>query len=281
MIKARPGRVYLDGTLGAGGYSEALLKASEPDGRVIALDLDHEAVEKARARFREYGARFMALHGGFHQAKRLMDQAGVIGLDGAALDLGLSSDQLDDPERGFSFMNPGPLDMRFDREKGEDVLELISRLSVKELEEIIITYSDERYFRQIAKALKRARKSGAINNTADLSNVISSAVKRREKRIHPATRTFQALRIAVNKEMENLEQALEDIPELLEPGARMLVVSYHSIEDRAVKISFRERAKSSDKWRILTKKPIRPEQEEIQVNPRARSAKLRVLEALK
>ncbi len=277
-IDPSPNGVYLDGTLGRGGYSSRLLEATDPKGMVIAFDLDKRAVDKAKDRFSEYGARFTAIHAGFQDAKEVLEKMEIKTLNAAVLDLGLSSDQLEDPERGFSFQAPGPLDMRFNSEAGLTLWELISESSVKQLEEIILTYGEERYFRRISKAICSARDKGRLKTTEDLAEVIKGAVKRTEKRIHPATRTFQALRIAVNKEIQNLEQALEDIPEILAPGGKFCVISYHSIEDRAVKISFRERAKNSDKWRILTKKPMRPGQEEVRTNPRARSAKMRVLE---
>lgn len=281
MLSVKPGGVYLDGTLGGAGYSEAILRASSPDGMVIGVDLDEQAVTRAKEKLAWAPNRFSAFHRGFHEAKELLTRMGLRQLDGAVLDLGLSSDQLDDPERGFSFMAPGPLDMRFDRDQTEDLMELISRLSVKELEEIILSYSDERYFRRIARALKDGWRSGKLNTTTDLSNLISAAVKKRERRIHPATRTFQALRIAVNNEIGNLEKALEDIPELLGNNGRICVVSYHSIEDRAVKNAFRDKAKTFERYRLITKKPIRPEPMETRANPRARSARLRVLEAVK
>lgn len=277
-IDPSPDGVYLDGTLGRGGYSRKLLEVTEPTGMVIAFDLDKRAVDAAQERFLEYGDRFMAIHAGFQDAKEVLERMSIKNLNAAVLDLGLSSDQLDDPERGFSFQWPGPLDMRFNSDDRTTLLELISRSSVKQLEEIILTYGEERYFRRISKAICSARDKGRLQTTKDLAEVIKGAVKRTEKRIHPATRTFQAFRIAVNKEIQNLEKALEEIPEILAPGGKFCVISYHSIEDRAVKNSFRERARTSDKWTVMTKKPIRPGPDEVRSNPRSRSAKMRVLE---
>lgn len=283
MLQAlRPisGGVYLDGTLGAGGYSEAILAASSPDGKVVGLDLDPQAVERARARLARFGSRFVAVHGGFQDATLLLREIDVAGVDGAVLDLGLSSDQLDDPVRGFSFRFDGPLDMRFDTEADEDALHYLDRISVKKLEETLATYGEERYCKKLARGLLQARDRGHLKTTADLAKVVTTLVGGRRGRIHPATRTFQALRIAVNRELENLSAALEQIPLLLKPGGRFCVVSYHSLEDRLVKISFRDRAKDRDHWSLTTPRPMRPSDAETKLNPRARSARMRVLEAV-
>lgn len=279
-LRPQPGGVYLDGTLGTGGYAKAILDASSPDGTVVGLDLDPQAVRQTALRLQTYGERFRCVHGGFQEAGRILMDLGVAAIDGAVLDLGLSSEQLDDPERGFSFRFDGPLDMRFDTTSEEDVLDLLERISVNKLEEILATYGEERYYKKLARGILEARRRGALSTTQDLANVVSRILAGRRGKIHPATRTFQALRIAVNRELENLSRALIDIPPLLKPGGRFCVVSYHSLEDGAVKRSFRDRKKDPQRWVIVTPKPMRPSIEEMKSNPRSRSARMRVLEAV-
>jgi 16S rRNA (cytosine1402-N4)-methyltransferase len=269
----------LDGTLGAGGYSEALLEASAPDGVVVGLDLDSTAVAAASQRLQRFGRRFVALHGGFDQAGSLLATVGLSSVHGAVLDLGLSSDQLEDPTRGFSFMRPGPLDMRFDTTGGDSLADLLRKVNRVELERILWEFGEEKRSREIAARICEARDAGLLNTVSDLVNVVVARNSRGKSRIHPATRTFQALRIAVNREMERLDAALRAIPGLLRPGGRFCVVSYHSLEDRKVKWAFREAASLDKTRRVVTKRPIRPSREEVLRNPRARSARLRALEA--
>jgi 16S rRNA (cytosine1402-N4)-methyltransferase len=278
-LAPRCGGVYLDGTLGAGGYAEAILEASDQDGRVIGLDRDRLAVEKASARLAAYGNRFAAVHGGYHHAGSILPSLGVTALDGAVLDLGLSSDQVDDPERGFSFRLDGPLDMRFDTSSGDTVLMFLHNLSARSLEEILATYGEERYCKKLSRGILEARDRGKLKTTVDLAELVTRLQGRRRGKIHPATRVFQALRIAVNHELENLDTALREIPLLLTPGGRLCVVSYHSLEDRAVKLAFRELAKDKGRWSIVTPKPVRPSVTETRINPRARSARMRAIEA--
>jgi 16S rRNA (cytosine1402-N4)-methyltransferase len=279
-IGPKAGGVYLDGTLGAGGYSERILKESAPDGIVIGLDLDSSAIDRAGARLSEFGSRFSAFHCGFHEAKSNLIPLGIDSFDGIVLDLGLSSNQVDDPDRGFSFRFTGPLDMRFDRDSGEGALALLQETSLKKLEEILATYGEERYCKQLARGILNAVERGDIKTTDDLVKTIERIIGNRRGKIHPATRTFQALRIAVNRELENLERALDELPQMLKVGGRLCIVSYHSLEDRLVKLSFRERAKDKLRWKLITKKVIIPSDEERRANPRSRSAKMRVLEAL-
>lgn len=278
IIRPRTGRVYFDGALGAGGWSEALLEASGPDGRVIATDLDPDALERSRERLRAYGDRFTAVHAGFHHATEVVRSLGYERIDGAALDLGLSSNQLEDPERGFSFRSDGPLDMRFDTTSGRSLAEVLDSTTAERLADIIYRYGEERHARKVARMIIEARNQRRLKTVADLADAVRRAVRRTGK-LDPATRTFQALRIAVNEEIANLEKALTDIPGLLNPGARFCVVSYHSIEDRLVKTAFREQTKGSAGRRLITRKPIRPSEEEIARNPRSRSARLRAIEA--
>lgn len=273
------GGVYLDGTLGAGGYAEAILEASGQDGQVIGLDMDLKAVEKTRERLATYHDRFVAVHGGYQEAPRILASLGITAVDGAVLDLGLSSDQIDDPERGFSFRFEGPLDMRFDTTSGDDVLNYLKNISSKKLEEILATYGEERYCKKLSRGILEARDRGKLKTTLDLADVVTRLQGRRRGKIHPATRTFQALRIAVNREPENLDTALREMPLLLKPGGRLCVVCYHSLEDRAVKVAFKEKAKDKERWALVTAKPLRPSLNEIRMNPRARSARMRVLEA--
>ena len=279
-IRPGSGGMYLDGTLGAGGYAEAILQASEPDGRLVGLDLDPFAVERARERLQRYGDRFRAVHGGFHQARSILGSLGITALDGAVIDLGLSSDQLEDAERGFSFQRSGPLDMRFDPTTGEPLFEQLLNISTKKLEEILATYGEERYCKKLARGIVNALAQGKLKNTHDLAELVTRIYGKRREKIHPATRTFQALRIAANRELENLETALWDVPLLLKKGGRFCVISYHSLEDRAVKLSFREKIKDMQRWSTITLRPVRPGNEEIRANPRARSARMRALVAL-
>lgn len=279
-LRPHAGGLYLDGTLGRGGYAKAILEASSPDGEVVGFDEDPEAVRQTDSRLQIYGERFRSVHGGFQDAGRILMGMGITAIDGAVLDLGLSSEQLEDPKRGFSFRLDGPLDMRFDTTSGESALDLLETISVNKLEEILATYGEERYCKKLARGILESHRRGALSTTQDLANVVSRILARRRGKIHPATRTFQALRIAVNKELENLILALSDIPPLLKPGRRFCVVSYHSLEDRAVKRSFRDRSKDRQRWFIVTPKPLRPSTEEMRSNPRSRSARMRVLEAL-
>jgi len=279
-VRPRRGGVYLDGTLGACGYSKGILEESSPDGFVVGIDLDPEAIRRAPERLEGYQGRFRVVHGGFHQAKHILESLGISAVDAAVVDLGLSSDQLDDSRRGFSFRFDAPLDMRFDTSSEETLRELLDHISVKQLEGILSTYGEERYFRKLARGILLARDQGKLDTTQDLASVVSRLMGRRRGKIHPATRTFQALRIALNREMENLSTALSEVPDLIKPGGRFCVVSYHSLEDRQVKLSFRERKKDAGRWKVITPKPIGPGREEVRANPRARSAKMRVLEVV-
>ena len=210
----------------------------------------------------------------------ILARLGIPALNGAVLDLGLSSDQLDDPERGFSFRFTGPLDMRFDTTSGEGLTEYLQNTSAKKLEEILATYGEERYCKKLARGIMAASDRGELVTTDDLARIVTQLLGGRRGRIHPATRTFQALRIAVNRELERLDAALVDIPLMLAADGRFCVVSYHSLEDRAVKLSFQQRRTEPQRWRLVTRKPLRPSAEESRTNPRARSARMRVLESL-
>lgn len=280
LLKPTDGGIYLDGTLGYGGYSLAILRDSSPTGIVYGFDLDKSAIELAKMRLSEFGDRFRPVHCGYHDAPEALSDLGISALDGIALDLGLSSTQIDDPDRGFSFRFEGPLDMRFDTESGLTLMEMLKTIRVSDLEKILREYGEERFASRIAKAIVEASRKGTLKTTSDLADLTARVIPGRRGKIHPATRTFQGLRIMVNRELDNLKIALENLPRLLKAGARLCVVSYHSLEDRLVKIAFREMAKSSVKLRIVTPKPVRPTYEEARSNPRARSARLRALEAI-
>jgi 16S rRNA (cytosine1402-N4)-methyltransferase len=253
------------------------LEKSSPEGQLLGLDLDPEAIMRARDRLIRFGDRVRLVHGSFAEVPAHLDAVGWNRVNGILADLGLSSLQLADADRGFAFSREGPLDMRFDPTSEQTAADLISRLREKTLADLIFRYGEERRSRIIARRLKSHR---PLTTTADLKKAIHSVLgSRRRGGIDPATRTFQALRIAVNKEMEALTALLERACNRLEVDGRLAVISYHSLEDREVKLAFRGRAKSeAERFRVLTRKPVRPTEQEVKMNRRARSAKLRVLE---
>ncbi|CAH2032242.1 16S rRNA m(4)C1402 methyltransferase [Trichlorobacter ammonificans] len=295
-LAPRSGGMYVDGTLGGGGHSEQLLEASAPDGRVLGIDRDPAALAAAGERLNRFGDRFHSVRGSFGNLAEILRQAGIGAIDGFLLDLGVSSHQLDSPERGFSFRTNGPLDMRMDPAAGESAAELVNRASEQELERIIRDYGEERWARKIATRIVAARSERAFTSTLELAELVERTIPRRfhEERIHPATRTFQALRMAVNSELEQVRQGVVAGIELLAPGGRLVVISFHSLEDRIVKQLFREAATGcvcpprfphctcgrTPRGRLITGKPVIAGTEERSENPRARSAKLRALEKL-
>ncbi len=273
--------MYLDCTLGSGGVALRILEATGPSGRLIGIDQDEDAVVAAREYLKACAGRFELVHGNFKDLKRHLASVGVSQVDGVIFDLGVSSGQLDRPERGFSFNTEGPLDMRMDRHTGRPAADLLNRLPEADLADLIYRYGEERYSRRIARAVARARAAHPLRSTTDLVSVIRSAVPAayRRGRIHFATRTFQALRIAVNRELEVLEGALRDAADVLAPGGRLCVISFHSLEDRIVKQTFKSLSAGTQAvLSTLTKKPVIPTEAERHDNPRARSAKLRVAE---
>ena len=283
---------YLDGTLGAGGHAEGILKVSAPRGRLLGLDLDPEALAIARQRLFIYRDRVVLQQASYHLAPQILKSLGWSHLDGILLDLGVSSMQIDQPGRGFSFQKDGPLDMRFDQGEGPTAAELIHSLSQEELARILREYGEERFANRIARAIINAR---PIQSTRALAAVIEATVPYYEAGLHPATRTFQALRIATNTELEKLTLALPGLVNILAPGGRIAVISFHSLEDRIVKQFFKTESSDcicppeqpvctcdhSASINIITRKPIRPGAQEIMENPRARSARLRVAEKIK
>jgi 16S rRNA (cytosine1402-N4)-methyltransferase len=294
-LKVRPGGQYVDGTVGAGGHAAGILAASAPDGRLIGLDRDPAALAQARERLREFGDRAWLAQASYVRLAELARERGLEQADGILLDLGLSSLQLADPARGFSFSSEGPLDMRYDPAGSTTAADLVNGLAAGELAEVIARFGEESRpaSRRIAQAILAAR---PVRTTVELAEIVTGAVGRARcgrGRIHPATRTFQALRIAVNDELDQVQQALPLALDLLAPGGRLAVITFHSLEDRIVKDAFRlfARGPAYDPARpdfsreahrpaavLVTRKPIGPAEEEVARNPRSRSAKLRIVE---
>jgi 16S rRNA (cytosine1402-N4)-methyltransferase len=271
-LKPESGKVYADATLGGGGHTAAILDASAPAGRVIAVDRDAYAVANARTRLAAYGDRVTVLHGEFRDLPELLRRAGYDQVDGVVADLGVSSPQLDHKERGFAFSEEGPLDMRMDQTQEESALSMIARMSERELADILYEYGDERRSRPIARSIRSFYEAGELNTTRDLRRAVVKAIGRPpNSKIDPATRTFQALRIAVNDEVGQLEALIACLSQILSDEAVAVLISFHSLEDRLVKHGLR----SDPLLTVLTKRPIIPGDEEQARNRRARSAKLR------
>jgi 16S rRNA (cytosine1402-N4)-methyltransferase len=285
------GGLYIDGTLGAGGHAWGILQASHPDGRLLGMDVDPQALELARVKLAEFGERAIIVDASY---TTLLQHTGVLGwsrIDGVLLDLGLSSMQLDTPERGFSFQVEAPLDMRFNPEGQNRADDLVNRLDVDELANLLYQYGEERKSRQVARAIVNAR---PIHTTTQLAQVVARTTSGGHSGIHPATRTFQALRIAVNGELDALEEVLPQTVSALAPGGRLAVISFHSLEDRIVKQFIRQESRDcicpprqpvctcghKATLREITVKPIRPQEDEIRNNPRSRSARLRIAERI-
>ncbi len=292
-LNIRAGGTYVDATLGRGGHSAEILKRLD-GGRLIGIDRDAAAIEETSARLSIYGDRFVPVKGNFRDLPQILDRLGTDGIDGALFDLGVSSPQLDDAERGFSYMNDAPLDMRMDRSEPLTAADVVNGWSYEELRRILYEYGEERYAPQIASAIVRAREKSPIETTFGLVDIIRSALpaKALREKQHPAKRSFQAIRIAVNDELGAIPEALGAAMDRLKPGGRLCVISFHSLEDRLVKnaIASRENGCTCPKdlpvcvcgfvrtMMSIGKKPILPTEEEVSVNPRARSAKLRVAE---
>lgn len=283
--------LYVDGTVGAGGHARGILEACAPDGRLLGLDLDPQALALAGETLAPYQPRFHLLQASYAALDSVLFQLGWPPVQGILLDLGLSSMQVDHPERGFSFLHDGPLDMRFDPCQPVCAADLVNTLPEAELADILYRYGEERNARQIARAILQAR---PVQTTRQLAAVIEAVSPRRGDRLHPATRTFQALRIAVNRELDTIQSALPQAIAALAPGGRLAVISFHSLEDRLVKEFFRRESRNClcpprqpvctcghvATLKEITRKPITPAEAEIEQNPRARSAKLRVAEKL-
>ncbi|OGP92564.1 MAG: 16S rRNA (cytosine(1402)-N(4))-methyltransferase [Deltaproteobacteria bacterium RBG_16_47_11] len=276
FLRCDSGRTYVDATLGGGGHASEILRRAAPDGMVIGMEWDEDALAEARNALLSFGERVKIFRENFVHLPDLMK---VESVDGLLLDLGLSSFQVEKEGRGFSFKGEGPLDMRMDQRMDQTAADLINRLPLKELEYTLFHYGEESWAKKIAKAIVDERERGPIETTQTLRKIVHHAIPRRfhSRRIDPATKTFQALRIRVNDELENLRKILETGWTLLTKGGRMCIISFHSLEDRMVKVTFR-RLEKEGKMSILTKKPVTPSEEEKKRNPRSRSAKLRCAE---
>jgi 16S rRNA (cytosine1402-N4)-methyltransferase len=293
-LQVRPGGVYVDCTLGGAGHSLEILSRCGPDGRLIAMDQDLEAVEQARIKLQAYGDRVVVVHSNFRYIKSVLSSFGFVSVDGVLFDLGVSSPQLDRAERGFSYHLDGPLDMRMDRTQPLTAYQIVNEWEEEELARIIESYGEERFAKRIAARIVKERSRGPIQTTGRLAEIVKEAIPAPARREgpHPARRTFQAIRVAVNDELRALEEAIRASVDVLSPQGRISVIAFHSLEDRIVKQVFSELSKDCicpkefpvcrchhrALLRVLTRKPVTPGKEERDINPRARSAKLRVAE---
>jgi len=296
-LRCAPGKFFVDGTVGGGGHARAILEKTAPDGRLIGIDWDEKALLKAHSNLQSYQERLVLVRENFARTGSVLAQLHVQEVDGILLDLGLSSFQVDEAERGFSFNLAGPLDMRMDSREKNTAAHLVNTLSEGKLAEIIWNFGEERWHRRIARHIVRARDKEAIETTDRLARVVYRAIPagKRDRQRHPATRTFQALRLAVNRELDHLQTFLQGALNWLRPGGRLAIISFHSLEDRLVKQTFAKWARScrcpssspicqcegKPLVLLVNKKPVVPGKSEIQANPRARSGRLRVVEKLK
>jgi len=275
ILNVQPDGFYVDATLGAGGHAEEILRRLER-GKLLGIDRDRAALATAQERLKSFGEKLIAMHGNFAQIDALHAASGFPPADGLLADLGMSSLQLEDASRGFAFSVPGPLDMRMDPTTGATAADLVNRMSERELADLIFNLGEERHSRRIARAIVKGR---PYRLTTELAQVVTRAIPSRAAlhHIHPATRTFQALRLAVNRELECLESLLGQALGVLKPGGRLVILSFHSLEDRMVKRTFQawQRQRQAQ---ILTRRVVRPSEEEVRANPRSRSAKLRAAE---
>ncbi|MGB2705329.1 MAG: 16S rRNA (cytosine(1402)-N(4))-methyltransferase RsmH [Candidatus Omnitrophota bacterium] len=280
FLQLKNGYKVLDATVGCGGHAGFILQKILPGGLLIGIDRDKKSLEIARNYLRPHDKTYRLVQANFKDIDKTLGNLGIEKIDAALFDLGLSSYQIEDPSRGFSFKGDGYLDMRMDPSQNLSAYDIVNRGKREDLERIIRDFGEERYFRRLTDFILDRRKKAALTSTSELADLIKKAVGRRyaSQRIHPATRTFQALRIAVNRELDNLDEVLGKVLGFLGPGARLSVISYHSLEDRIVKTRFKEFEKVGE-GRILTKKPLTPGAEEIRENPRSRSAKLRAFSA--
>ncbi|NKB90265.1 MAG: 16S rRNA (cytosine(1402)-N(4))-methyltransferase RsmH [Acidobacteria bacterium] len=293
-LSKAPAGVVVDATVGLGGHADALL-TQRADIRLVGLDRDDAALELADLRLARWAGRYELCHSDYRALHDLAERRGWAPLAGILVDMGVSSLQLDDPDRGFSFRQDGPLDMRMDRREKRTAAELVNRLDAGELKAIIKDYGEEPHAARIARAVVSAREAGPITSTAELAGLVEATIPQRgPRRIHPATRTFQALRIAVNRELDGIQDFVVAAAQQLAPGGRLAVIAFHSLEDRAVKRAYRSLASDCEcppelpqcvcdkqaEVKLLSSKPLRADEAEVAANPRARSAKLRVLEKI-
>jgi len=279
LLRPRGDGWIVDATVGSGGHAQAILSTETFTGMLLGLDRDRDALAMASQRLEPFADRVRLRHAEFDELAAVLRRENLERVDGLLLDLGVSSMQLDAPDRGFSFLHDGPLDMRMDTTRGNTLGRMLDRIDPAELERILREYGEERHARRIATAILDAHRSRRLQTTGQLAEVVAKAIPRRGgyQRIHPATRTFMALRILVNDELTQLEHVLSTAKELLRPEGRLVVLSYHSLEDRIVKQTLRAQAKEGA-WTLLSRKPLRPDPEESRTNPRSRSAKLRAAE---
>ncbi len=268
-LDPQPGQIVVDCTVGGGGHARIIAERLGPGGRLVGLDQDPAMLDLARPKLA--GLPVTLVHAGFDQIADVLRDEGITAVDGVLADLGISSDQLDDPARGLSFQHNAPLDMRMDPTRGETAADLLRRLPERDLADLIFQFGEERFSRRIARRLVEAREREPIETTGQLAELVRRCVPRGRSPIDPATRTFQALRIAVNDELESLDRLLAMLPVSVKPGGRAVIISFHSLEDRRVKQAFRDSAA----WTVLTKKPVTAGEDEELTNPRSRSAKLR------
>ena len=294
QLRPQRGGLYVDCTVGGGGHAEAILRASAPEGRVIGLDCDDEALAASRERLAAHEGRVQLMRANFAELQETLMSLGVTAVDGLVFDVGVSSRQFDEPSRGFSFQREGPLDMRMNRSAGQSAQNVLREASVEELMRIFRVYGEERRARAIAIRIDRERARQPITTTTQLAGIVEQVLGPKRSGIHPATRVFQALRIQVNRELENLERGLVAAVNVLKSGGRVAVISFHSLEDRIVKQFFVRMSTGcvcppqmvgcscgrKEIMRLVTRKPVTPTSEEAQQNPRARSAKLRVAEKI-
>lgn len=283
-LRPRPGGVYVDATLGLGGHAEALLEATGGRARLVGLEWDDQAADRAAERLKRFGDAVTVVRENYARLPAVLDKLNIAAVDGLLLDLGVSSLQLDDPSRGFGFSREGPLDMRMSSQVGRTAAELLRGLGERDLEEILRRYGEEPRARSVARALWRARgnvsRGDVFGSTRALAGFVAGVLGGRRGRTHPATRVFQALRIAVNGELDNLQKLLDSADTLLAaPGGRIVVISFHSLEDRIVKVHVRSKEREGA-WKRVDKKAVRPSRTEELENPRSRSAKLRAAEKL-
>ena len=295
-LKIKKSGIYVDATLGEGGHAEGILRKLGPKGCLVGIDWDEEAIEQARRRLSSFRKQVIFVRENYKELPGILKQLKIAKIDGILLDLGVSSLQLESRHRGFSFRLPSLLDMRMDRRKKLKAGNLINKLSENDLKKIFFQFGEERYSKRIAKRIVQARKMKPVETTLELAEIVKAAFpgRNRFQRIHPATRIFQALRIAVNRELDNLRVFLEESICFLNKGGRIAVISYHSLEDRIVKRFFKDSAKTClcpqdfpvcrceihPQLKIITARPVKPEENEIKSNPRSRSAKLRIAEKI-
>lgn len=295
-LNIKPDGIYVDGTLGGGGHSLEIAKRLTEGGHLYGIDRDMDAIEAAGERLKEYSDRFTAVHGNFYNAAEILDKLGVDKIDGFLLDLGVSSHQLDEADRGFSYMQDAPLDMRMDRQSEYTAWNVVNEKSEKELNDIIYKYGEEKWAKRIAQFIVAERNIKPIDTTYELVEVIKKAVPKGARRDgpHPAKRTFQAIRIEVNGELAILDKAVDNMTLKLNEGGRMCIITFHSLEDRIIKNAMRRHenpctcppefpvcvcGKKPD-GKVITRKPVLPSEEELEFNPRARSAKLRIMQRI-